>query len=216
MSRARGGVNRAALLCLAVALLGAGAALASATGPVRDRLPAGTPRLGTDRVWLDGDELSRWRGHDGWTALVVAALSVGVLLFLGWALAQFRAGRPRELALGHPDITLSGPALAAAMTERARAVHGVAHARVRLRRGGRWGGGRRGGGSRQGGRRGLHARITVVLRPDSAPEDVLRGLARETVAEARAALAPRPLRVDVRLTARSPARGPGRGARRLR
>ncbi|MEU1147913.1 alkaline shock response membrane anchor protein AmaP [Streptomyces sp. NPDC005863] len=186
MSRMRGGVNRTALVCAAAALIGAGAGLASATDPVRDRLPAGSPRLGADRVWLDADDLSRWRGHDGWTALVVAALSVGVLLFLGWALAQLRDGRLRELPLGHPDITLSGPALAAAMTERARAVQGVTHARVRLR----------------GSRRGLRARITVVLRADSAPEDVLRRLARETVAEARAAVAPRPLRVDVRLRSR--------------
>ncbi|MEU8958433.1 alkaline shock response membrane anchor protein AmaP [Streptomyces sp. NPDC048518] len=218
MSRMRGGVNRTALVCAAAALLGAGAVLASATAPVRDRLPSGSPRLGADRVWLDADDLSRWRGHDGWTALVVAALSVGVLLFLGWALAQLRGGRLRELPLGRPDITLSGAALAAAMTERTRAVQGVAHARVRLR--GSRGGTRRAGrrsSRRGGGRRGLRARITVVLAPDSAPEDVLRRLARETVAEARAAVAPRPLRVDVRLTTRSSARvTPRHPARRTR
>ncbi|MFI1681861.1 hypothetical protein [Streptomyces sp. NPDC020607] len=187
MSGLRTGVNRTALLCLAVALLGAGAVLASATDVVRDRLPSDVPRLGSDRVWVDGEELGRWRDHGWWTPVVIAALSVGVLLFLGWAWAQVRDGRLRELPLGQPDVTLSGPALAAAMTERARGIEGVAHARVRLR----------------GGPRRLRARITLVLLPDASPEAVLRCLARQTVAEARAAVSPRPLIADVRLTGRS-------------
>ncbi|MFH8608793.1 hypothetical protein ACH4D5_15070 [Streptomyces sp. NPDC018029] len=187
MSRLRSGANRTALLCAAVALLGAGAALASATDGVRERLPAGWPRLGADRVWLDGRDLGRWRDQGWWTPLVIAALSVGVLLFLGWAVAQLRSGRVRELPLGQPDVTLSGAALAAAMAERARAIEGVADARVRLR-----------GNSRR-----LRARITVVLLPDSSPETVLQMLARHTVAEARAATAPRTLTADVRLRVQS-------------
>ncbi|MFD4634130.1 hypothetical protein ACFVYR_28755 [Streptomyces sp. NPDC058284] len=206
MTRLRTGANRAALFCVAAVLLGSGAVLASATGPVRDRLPSGWPRLGGDRVWLDGADLARWRAHGWWTPLVVAALCVGVLLFLGWAVAAVRRGRLRELPLGQPDVTLSGPALAAVMAERAGAVDGVAHAYVSLR----------------GSPRRLRARVTLVLLPDSSPEAVLRDLARHTVAEARAATSPRPLAVDVRLTmrsreARSPkARSRGRGRRRLR
>ncbi|WP_055568955.1 hypothetical protein [Streptomyces atriruber] len=187
MSRIRTGGNRTALLCLAAALLGAGAVLASATDVVRDRLPSDAPRLGSDRVWLDGPQLGRWRDQGWWTPLVIAVLSVAVLLFLGWAVAQVRGGRLRELPLGQPDVTLSGAALAAVMTERARAIDGVAHARVRLR----------------GTPRRLRARITLVLQPDSSPEAVLGRLARQTVAEARAAVSPRPLTADVRLTVRS-------------
>ncbi|MET8687304.1 hypothetical protein ABZV77_24115 [Streptomyces sp. NPDC004732] len=194
MSRLRTNSNRTALLCLAVALLGAGAVLASATDVVRDRLPSDVPRLGSDRVWLDGQELSGWRDQGWWTPLVIAALSVGVLLFLGWAVAQVRGGRLRELPLGQPDVTLSGAALAAVMTERARAIDGVAHARVRLR----------------GNPRRLRARITLVLLPDSSPEAVLGCLARQTVTEARAAVSPRPLAVGVHLTVRSPRAGSAR------
>ncbi|MEW2388822.1 hypothetical protein AB0933_10745 [Streptomyces venezuelae] len=182
--RFRTGVNRTALLCLGAALLGAGAVLASATGVVRDRLPSDVPRLGSDRVWIDGEQLGRWRDQGWWTPAVIAGLSVGVLLFLGWAWAQVRGGRLRELPLGQPDVTLSGAALAAAMAERTRGIDGVAHARVRLR----------------GGPRRLRARITLALRPDASPEAVLRCLARQTVAEARAAVSPRPLTADVRLT----------------
>ncbi|MFK4065181.1 alkaline shock response membrane anchor protein AmaP [Streptomyces sp. NPDC029674] len=187
MSRLRGGVNRAALLCVAVACVGAGAVLATAADAVRDRLPSGWPRLGADRVWLDGRDLGRWRDQGWWTPLVIAALSVGVLLFVVWVLAQVRGGRLRELPLGQPDVTLSGTALAAAMAERARAIEGVADAHVRLR-----------GTSRR-----LRARITLVLLPDSSPETVLRSLALHTVAEARAATAPRALDADVRLRVRS-------------
>ncbi|MEV7194018.1 alkaline shock response membrane anchor protein AmaP [Streptomyces sp. NPDC093510] len=187
MSRLRSSANRTALLCVAVALIGAGAVLASATDVVRERLPSGWPRLDADRVWLDGRDLGRWRDQGWWTPLVVGALSVGVLLFLGWAVAQVRGGLLRELPLGQPDVTLSGPALAAAMAERARAVDGVAEAQVSL-----WGNTRR-----------LRARITLVLLPDSSPEAVLQHLARHTVAEARAATAPRALTADVRLRVRS-------------
>ncbi|MEU6992885.1 hypothetical protein ABZ953_19785 [Streptomyces sp. NPDC046465] len=193
MSRIQSGLrtcaNRTALLCAAVALIGSGAVLASATGPVRDRLPSGLPRLDGDRGWLwaDGEDLGRWREHGWWTLAVIAALSVGVLLFLALTVAQARGGRLRELSLGRADVTLSGPALAAAMAERARAVEGVADAHVSLR----------------GSPRRLRARVTLVLLPDSCPEAVLGRLARHTVAEARAAAAPRALRVDVRLTMRS-------------
>ncbi|MFF1378415.1 hypothetical protein [Streptomyces sp. NPDC058308] len=188
-SRFRTCANRTALLCAAVTLMASGAVLASATGPVRDRLPSGWPRPGNGRawVWADAEDLVRWREHDWWTPAVIAALSVGVLLFLALSVAQARSGRLRELPLGQPGVTLSGPALAAAMAERARAVDGVADAHVSLR----------------GSPRRLRARITLVLAPDSCPEAVLGLLARHTVTEARAAAAPRPLRVDVRLTMRS-------------
>ncbi|MEU5954734.1 hypothetical protein [Streptomyces sp. NPDC047525] len=186
MSRLRGGVNRSTLLCLAAVLLAGGAALASVTAPVRDRLPSAVPRIGADRVWLDQELLGRWRDHGWWPPVVIAALAVGAALFLCWSFAQLRTGRLRELPLGQPGVTLSATALAAAMTERARAVDGVARAHVRL----------------LGRPRRLRARITLVLGPDACPEAVLGELARGTVAEARAAAAPRTLEADVRLTVR--------------
>ncbi|MET9543904.1 hypothetical protein ABZY36_01140 [Streptomyces sp. NPDC006627] len=186
MSRLRNGTNRAALFGVAVALLAAGAALASATGVVRDRLPASLPRLPGGRTWLDGEALGRWRDQGWWPAVVIAALSVGVLLFLWWGWAQVRVGRLRELPLGQRGVTLSGPALAAAMAERAEAVDGVVHARVVL----------------LGRPRRLRARITLVLAAGSRPEAVLRDLARQAVTEARAAAAPRTVAVDARLTVR--------------
>ncbi|WP_409234853.1 alkaline shock response membrane anchor protein AmaP [Streptomyces sp. PA5.6] len=204
MSGLRTGVNRTALLCIGAALLGAGAVLATTTDVVRDRLPSDVPRLGADRVWVDGAQLGRWRDQGLWTPAVIAGLSVGVLLLLWWAWTQVRGGRLRELPLGQPDVTLSGAALAAAMTERARGIEGVAHARVRLR-----------GGARQRlrtGPRGVRARITLALSPDASPEAVLRCLARQTVAEARAAVSPRPLVADVRLTG---GRGRDNPARRV-
>ncbi|WP_399920663.1 hypothetical protein [Streptomyces kanamyceticus] len=194
MSRLRNGTNRAALFGVAVALLTAGAALASATGVVRDRLPASLPRLPAGGTWLDGEALGRWRDQGWWPAVVIAALSVGVLLFLWWGWAQVRVGRLRELPLGQQGVTLSGPALAAAMAERAEAVDGVVHARVVL----------------LGRPRRLRARITLVLAAGSRPEAVLRDLARQAVTEARAAAAPRTVAVDARLTVRH------HGARRLR
>ncbi|WP_369217554.1 hypothetical protein [Streptomyces flavofungini] len=149
MSRLRNGTNRAALGVLAVALLCGGAALASATEPVGDRLPEGWPRLPADRVWLDASALSRWRGHGWWTPVVIAALALGLLLFLWWAVGQVRTGRLRQLPLGHSGVTLAGPALASAMAERVRSVRGVADAEVSL----------------LGTPRRLRARITLSLTP---------------------------------------------------
>ncbi|MFG2648101.1 alkaline shock response membrane anchor protein AmaP [Streptomyces sp. NPDC048436] len=186
MSRLRGGTNRSTLLCAAVVLLAVGAALASATAPVRDRLPSGRPHLGAERVWLDQEALGRWRDHGWWSPVVIAALAFGAVLFLWWAYAQLRTGRLRELPLGNPGVTLSATALSSAMAERARGIDGVARAHVRL----------------LGRPRRLRARITVVLDPDASPETVLRLLARDVVAEARAATAPRVLEADVRITAR--------------
>ncbi|WP_030781574.1 hypothetical protein [Streptomyces sp. NRRL S-920] len=184
MSRLRSGTNRVALLAVAAGLLVSGVALASAVGSVRERLPSRWPRLPADRTWLDGEALGRWRDQGWWPPLVITALCVGVLLFLCWGVAQLRAGRLRELPLGQPDVTLSGAALAAAMAERAGAVDGVARAHVTL----------------LGRPRRLRARITLVLAADSRPEAVLRDLAGQAVAEARAAVAPRALEAEVRLT----------------
>ncbi|WP_069885485.1 hypothetical protein [Streptomyces luteocolor] len=194
MDRLRTCLNRTALACAGAALLASGAVLASATDLVRDRVPSGWPHLPGDRVWLDEGDLGRWRDQGWWTPLVITALALGTLLFLAWATAQVRAGRLRELPLGHPGVVLSGPALAAVLTEQARGIDGVARAHVRLR-----------GTSRH-----VRARVTLTLLPDAQPDTVLDRLARQTVAEARTALAPRPLTADVRLKVRS------HKARRLR
>ncbi|MFF1697856.1 alkaline shock response membrane anchor protein AmaP [Streptomyces sp. NPDC058257] len=186
MSRLRSSTNRSTLFCVAAVLLVAGAALATAAAPVRARMPSALPRIGADRVWLDQGMLGRWRDHGWWPPVVIAALAVGVVLFLCWTVAQVRTGRLRELPLGHAGVTLSATALAAAMAERAQAVDGVARAHVRL----------------LGRPRRLRARVTLVLDPDASPEGVLREVARGSVAEARAAAEPRVLEADVRLTTR--------------
>ncbi|MEV0126253.1 alkaline shock response membrane anchor protein AmaP [Streptomyces sp. NPDC050703] len=197
MSRLRNGANRGALFVSAAALLVAGAALASATEPVRDRLPAGWPRLPAGRVWLDEGALGRWRDRGWWTPLVIAALCLGVLLFLWWAVGQLRAGRLRELPLGRAGVTLSGAALASAVAERARGVRGVADARVVLL-----------GRSAR-----LRVRVTVTLASDGVPGAVLGELARQALAEVREAVAPRAVETEVRLASPAPRR---RGRRRLR
>ncbi len=92
---------------------------------------------------------------------MIAALCVGVLLFLWWGWAQVRAGRLRELPLGQPGVTLSGPALAAAMAERAESVDGVVRAQVTL----------------LGRPRRLRAHVTLVLAADGRPEAVQHDLA---------------------------------------
>lgn len=195
MSRLRDVTHRGALFVLAAALVGAGAALASATETVRDRLPAGWPRLPADRVWLDEGALGRWRDQGWWTPLVIAALCLGVLLFLWWAVGQLRAGRLRELALGRADVTLSGAALASAVAERARAVPGVADARVVLL-----------GRSAR-----LRVRVTVTLASDGVPGAVLGALAREALAEVRGVAAPRGVEAEVRLASSRRGRLAGRG-----
>lgn len=184
MSALRRGVNRATLLCTAVALLGSGAALATAADPVRDRLPSGWPRLDTERVWLAESTVSRWRDHDWWTPAVIAGLALALLLFLCWTVAEIRSGRLRVLPLGRPGVTLAGSALAAAMAERVQTIDGVARARVRL----------------VGRPRRLRARITLVLAPDASPRTALRQLADRAVTEARAAAAPRELDAEVRMS----------------
>ncbi|MFD0418479.1 hypothetical protein [Streptomyces sp. NPDC127108] len=187
MSTLRQGVNRATLVCAAAVLLGSGAALATTATPVRDRLPSGWPRLGTDRLWLDGAALGRWRDHGWWPPVVIAALAVALLLFLWWAALEVRAGRLRVLPLGRDGVTLAGPALAAAMAERVKAVDGVAHAHVRL----------------LGRPHRLRARVTLVLAADGSPRAVLRQLAEQVVSEARAAAAPRTLETEVRIGVRT-------------
>ncbi|MGW5735261.1 MULTISPECIES: alkaline shock response membrane anchor protein AmaP [Streptomyces] len=186
MSRLRSGTNRSALFCAAAVLLFAGAVLASAAAPVRERLPSAFPRVDADRVWLDEELLGRWRDHGWWPAVAITALAVAAVLFLCLAAAQLRGGRLRELPLGQPGVTLSTKALTSAMADRARGVDGVARAHVRL----------------LGRPRRLRARVTLVLEPDGSPEAVLRELARGAVAEARAAAAPRALDAEVRLTTR--------------
>ncbi|MFJ2769145.1 alkaline shock response membrane anchor protein AmaP [Streptomyces sp. NPDC087300] len=183
----RGSANRTALACAAAVLLGAGAALASATDPVRERLPAGWPHLGADRTWLDAGALERWRDHPWWTAAVLAALSVAFLLCAYGAVAQVRTGRLRALPLGRGDVTLAGSALGAALAERARAIDGVHRAHVRV----------------LGRPHRLRAAVTLVLEPDASPSVVLGALSSGAVAEARAAAAPRELAADVRVRVRS-------------
>ncbi|MFI8930820.1 hypothetical protein ACIG3E_24510 [Streptomyces sp. NPDC053474] len=204
MSGLRSAANRTVLLVTgALAVLG-GAALASTTDAVRRRLPEALPRLDPDRVWLDGAALDRWRAHGWWAAAVIAALALGVLATAAWTAYEVRTGRLRHLPLGDPgparhlplgdlghawhgDITLSGTALATAVSDRARSTPGVDRARVRL----------------LGRPRHLRAHVTVTLAPGVAPQAVLQRLTRDALAEARAATAPRTLHAEIHFEVRA-------------
>ena len=150
-----------------------------------------------DRWRWTHDGLGRWRDHSWWPPVVIAALAVALLLFLCWVALEVRAGRLRVLPLGRDGVTLAGPALAAAMAGRVQAVDGVARAHVRL----------------LGRPHRLRARITLVLAADGSPRAVLRRLAEQAVAEARAAAAPRALEAEVRIGVRTHRARPRRRVR---
>jgi hypothetical protein len=121
-----------------------------------------------------------------------------VLLLAGLLRSAVRSTRRRtRLALARPRLSLSPDALARAMTTQVSDLAGVSGARVGPVRGGRT----------------LYVRITVFLERRSDPEAVLRCLEEGPLNDARAALAPAPVRADVRFRVRR--RGPGRSGGRL-
>ncbi|MET9530764.1 MULTISPECIES: hypothetical protein [unclassified Streptomyces] len=183
MSRLRNGTNRAALACAGLALVAGGGLLAAAAPGVRSRLPSRWPRTGYDTVLLDRGGLARLRENGWWTPAVIAALAVAVLLFLWWVTAQLRSGARGPVPLTRPGVTLRTRALASAMTERTAALPGVDRAHIAL----------------HGRPHRLTARATLLLAPDAGPAAVLDRVAGDTLAQARASAAPRPVAAEVRL-----------------
>jgi hypothetical protein len=127
--------------------------------------------------------------HHWWAPAVTAGLAVVLLVMLGWLVQLAVRGTRRRtpLALAGPRLSLDPDALAAAMRAQVEAVSGVDGARVVLDRAGRV----------------PLARITVFLDQCSDPRAVLRALEEGPLPHARAALAPTPVRTEIRFRARS-------------
>ncbi|MFG2547568.1 hypothetical protein ACGFOM_34595 [Streptomyces sp. NPDC048594] len=186
MNPLRNAVNRALLALTGAALLAGGGWLGLSGGAVADRLPGPLPRPGDGTVLLDRAGLAGLRGEDWWTPAVVAVTAAALLLCLTWLLAQPRHG-DRRLPLAGPPLTLRSRALADALAHRAEATPGVARARIRL----------------TAGRKRSRAGVRLLLEPGAAPGRVLEQLTHGPLDEARASLAPHPLRTHVRMGVRS-------------
>ncbi|MET8899958.1 hypothetical protein [Streptomyces sp. NPDC004538] len=187
MNPLRNAVNRTLLALTGAALLAGGGWLGLSGGAVADRLPGWWPRPEDGTVLLDRAHLADLRGADWWTPVVVAGTAAALLLCLTWLLAQPRPGGDRRLPLAGPHLTLRSRALADAVAHRAEATPGVARARIRL----------------TAGRKRSRARVRLLLEPGAAPGRVLEQLTHGPLDEARASLAPHPLRTHVRMGVRS-------------
>ncbi|MEU2603994.1 hypothetical protein [Streptomyces albus] len=182
-------VNRT-LLALCGAVLVAGGLLGvSSWSVVAERLPSWWPSVQPGSALLDRAGLGELRHEGWWTPVVVAGVAtvlLASLLVLWFQAAAGRAG-PALLTLARPDVTVHTRALADALTRDVCALPSVADGRVRVR----------------GGPEELRARIRLRLEPGAEPRAVLQKLSEETLAEARASVAPRRVRAEVRVSVRS-------------
>ncbi|MGW8913075.1 hypothetical protein ACWGO4_09080 [Streptomyces sp. NPDC055752] len=187
MNPIRNAVNRTLLALTGAALLAGGGWLGLGGGAVAGRLPGWWPRPEDGTVLLDRARLAGLRGTDWWTPVVVAGTAAALLLCLTWLLAQPRRDGDRRLPLAGPPLTLRSRAVADAVGSRAEATPGVTRAHVRL----------------SAGRKRSRARVRLLLEPGAAPGRVLERLTHGPLDEARASLAPHPLRTHVRMGVRS-------------
>lgn len=181
-----GTVNRV-LLALAglVLLVVGGAVLATGLGV---SVPSWWPFDGKDDVLLSRGDRYRWRDEGWWWPVVIAVLAVLVVLALWWLLAQLRRARLAEVLVDSGDgegALLRGRALEGVLGGEARALDGVAEAKVAL----------------TGRRTAPQARIRLLLEPHAAPDQALRGLADEALAHARTSAGLDELPAEVRLKA---------------
>lgn len=186
MDRTRSVVNRAVLALLGLALMAGGGWLASAAPSVRHRLPRWWHPPIAHTVLVGPADLARMRAHGWWTPVVVAVAAVALITALIGLAGQVRRGRARELPLSGGAVRVRTRALAQAIAGHAD-IPGVARARVRL----------------SVRRNRIDAEVLMRLSPGADPGTVTRELAREVLPWARAAVAPRPIRVDVRLAMRT-------------
>ncbi|WP_282082453.1 hypothetical protein [Streptomyces tendae] len=186
MNALRNAVNRLVLALTGAALLAGGGWSALTSDRLGGRLPGWWPAPDAGTVLLDRGGLADLRTHGWWTPVVVAGTACALLLCLAWFLAQFRGGG-RRLPLAGPSLTLRSRALADAVARRAEAAEGVDRAQVHL----------------PAGKKRSRARVRVLLEPGAAPGPVLERLTRGPLDEARASLAPHPLRTHVRMGVRS-------------
>ncbi|MFJ2740842.1 hypothetical protein ACIO3O_14345 [Streptomyces sp. NPDC087440] len=178
--------TRAALLILALVSLAAGlwlvvghVAVHPASG-LRSHLPGWWP---LPRAEAGATGTRAW-----WAPTVLVALSLALLLgVVRMLVLAVRTARARaRLPLGRPGLWLRPNALRAALTSQTAQVPGVRAARIALGRA----------------KRVVHVRMTVSLEPDALPEEVLRQVEAGPLSSVRAALAPTPVRAEVRLGAR--------------
>ncbi|MFI5801223.1 hypothetical protein [Streptomyces sp. NPDC051561] len=178
--------TRAALLLLSLASLSAGLWLIVGHLAVR---PSNGPQPHPPGWWpLPRAEAGAAGAHAWWAPSVLTALSLAVLLGLVGLLAPaVRTARARaRLPLGRTGLWLRPNALKSALAAQTVELAGVRSARITLRPA----------------RDAQLVRMTLWLERRSAPDAVLRDLEAGPLATVRAALAPTPVRAEVRLRSR--------------
>ncbi|WP_327322772.1 alkaline shock response membrane anchor protein AmaP [Streptomyces sp. NBC_01210] len=167
------------LLCVGGGVMAAGAGLS---------VPSWWPWDGRHDVLLSKADRYRWRDEGWWWPTVIAALAVLVLLAVWWLLAQLRRSRLAEVLVDSGDgegALLRGRALEGVLEGEAKALDGVARARVSL----------------TGRRSTPEARVDLLLEPHAAPVETLARLTDEAVAHARDSAGLASLPAEVRLRA---------------
>src|SRR5882757_2430706 len=131
-------------------------------------MPSPWPFTGPKDVLLTAHDRTRYRSHDWWWPVVIAALGVLFLAALWWLLGQARTRRLRQLRIDSGDgqgALVRGRALESVLTVESAAYDGVEWAGAFLT-----------------GRRGTpHARLVLGLAPYANPRDVVAGLDAEVL-----------------------------------
>ncbi|MFG3125715.1 hypothetical protein ACGFYO_27330 [Streptomyces sp. NPDC048201] len=186
MQTSRTVLNRCVLAVTGLALLAAGAWLASADPALGTRLPAWWPRPSGDVTFLSPARLLDLRTQGWWTPAVMAASAALTALGALWCARQFHGGGRALITLPAPGATVRARALEEAVARDAAALDGVARCRARV----------------LAGRGRITVRLHLWLQPDTTPDAVLPGVTR-LLGRAESAAAPRPVHGRIRLSARS-------------
>jgi hypothetical protein len=151
-------------------------------------MPSSWPFTGPKDVLLTAHDRTRWRHHDWWWPVVIAALGVLFLGALWWLLAQARTRRLRQVGVDSGDgqgALLRGRALESVLTSETEAFEGVGWA-----------------GAALVGRRGVpQARLVLGLAPHATPAEVVAGLDESVLERARSSAGFAALPAEARLRA---------------
>lgn len=185
-------VNRVLLGLAGLVLLFLGlAVLAGGAGLQRrwDVSPgSGWPWNGPDDVLLTDARRTAFRTEDWWWPVLITGLSVLLVLWLWWLLAQLRRRRLGSLLVDSGDgegALLRGRALEDVLAAEAQTLDGVERARITL----------------QGRRTSPRVRVGLLLAPHAEPGPVLEQLRTEALEHARASAGLAALPAEVRLRA---------------
>ncbi|MFG2815884.1 hypothetical protein [Streptomyces sp. NPDC048410] len=181
----RTALNRCVLAVTGLALLAAGAWLASADPALGTRMPAWWPGPSDDGTFLSPARLLDARAQGWWTPTVMAASVAATALGVLWCARQFHGGGRPLITLPAPGSTVRARALEEAVARDAAALDGVARCRARV----------------LAGRGRITVRLHLWLQPDTTPDAVLPGVTR-LLGRAETAAAPCPVDGRVRLSAR--------------